>query len=241
MSDDELEARLRSALDELTRSAPLANPEHPRSGDPVDGPVVLAGVDGIAGGPGGDGASSSRRPPTKVDPKLFVAAACALVLVGGLTWFGLSRASKDHHPNVVSTSTTTPVSSTTVPTTSTITAPTTSSTTTEPLPTAANDLAPGPTQYQVDPSLLSLSGDASDIVQNIRWAAWEQSGATGYGTVDIEGCVPSCAQGTQTPTPVTIYLNDAVNGKFTLLTEDVSGGQPQNFSLVVGGWQRTNQ
>jgi hypothetical protein len=85
--------------------------------------------------------------------------------------------------------------------------------------------------------LISLSGDASNIVQNIRWAAWEQSGATGYGTVDEESCVPSCAQGSQTPTPVTIYLNDAVNGTFTQLTEYFVPGHPVTFSLVGNGWK----
>lgn len=127
---------------------------------------------------------------------------------------------------------------TTAVTTPTTIATSTSPPTTEALPTAATDLAPGPTQFQVEPATILLSGDASDVVQDIRWIAWEQSGATGHGTVDLEGCVPSCAQGSQTPTPVTIYLNDAVNGRFTLLTEDISGGRPQNFPLVGNGWQR---
>jgi hypothetical protein len=81
-----------------------------------------------------------------------------------------------------------------------------------------------------------LSGDATSYVQNIRWAAWEQSGATGHGTVTSEGCVPNCAQGTQTATPVTLYLNNAQSGHFTSLTEDITG-QPENKYMDMGeGW-----
>ena len=167
-----------------------------------------------------------------------ILAACSSATHRGTSTSKTSTSSTVVTPSTPSTTLTAPVtevSPTVVPPAAT---PSTSPTTTEALPTAANDLAPGPTQFEVEPTTIGLSGDGSDIVQDIRWAAWEQSGATGHGTVNIESCTPSCAQGAQTPTPVTIYLNDAVNGKFTLLTEDISGGRPQNFPLVGNGWQR---
>ena len=84
------------------------------------------------------------------------------------------------------------------------------------------------------PSTIDLSGDSTNVVESLRWAGWDEHGATGYGVVDILGCVPNCAQGSSVPTPVTIYLNDPVDGGFTLLTEDIRGQPSRNFTLPPG-------
>lgn len=81
------------------------------------------------------------------------------------------------------------------------------------------------------PSNINLSGDGSNIVYGLTWAAWDGKGATGNGTVDWEDCNPNCAGGSHTPTPVRIYLNDPVNGVFSLLTEEVKGQTP--FDIQV--------
>ena len=73
----------------------------------------------------------------------------------------------------------------------------------------------------VKPSTLYLSGDSTDIVTGLHWVGWDSHGATGYGTVDVLSCNPDCATGASFPAPVTIYLNDPVNGAFSLLTEEI--------------------
>lgn len=135
MRDDDIESRLHSALNELTRSAPLANPERPPASISAHRRPISGGATTMASGRHGDEDSSSSDSPKRFDAKLLLAVACALLLVGGLTWFGLSRPSKDHHSNVVSTSTTT-VPTTTPATTSTTPSPSSTTTTTPAVTTA---------------------------------------------------------------------------------------------------------
>jgi hypothetical protein len=56
---------------------------------------------------------------------------------------------------------------------------------------------------------------------------------TGTGIVEIQGCIPNCAQGTETPEPVTVVLSDPVAGPHDLghMTEVVSG---QNMAEMGG-------
>lgn len=83
----------------------------------------------------------------------------------------------------------------------------------------------------IKPTKIFLSGDSSNIITNITWASWSQAGAVGTGTVNVEGCVPDCASGTQTPTPATVSLTDVVNGQFTKLVEAIQGQSPNTESL----------
>ena len=50
-----------------------------------------------------------------------------------------------------------------------------------------------------------------------------QNGAVGTGTSDIQGCVPNCAQGSETPVPAKITFSNPVNGHFTKVVEIRNG------------------
>jgi hypothetical protein len=73
------------------------------------------------------------------------------------------------------------------------------------------------------PTSIYLSGDAGNVVVNLRWSSWTASSATGTGTSDIQGCVPDCASGTETPVPASITLVAPTNGYFTKLIERRAG------------------
>lgn len=83
----------------------------------------------------------------------------------------------------------------------------------------------------VKPTKIFLSGDSSNIVTGITWSSWGEQGAVGTGTVDVEGCVPDCASGSQTPTATTIRLSVVANGQFTHLEEAIQGQPPYSESL----------
>jgi hypothetical protein len=74
------------------------------------------------------------------------------------------------------------------------------------------------------PATIYFSGDAGDIATGLTWTLWSQTEAVGHGTRDILGCVPTCAQGSSTPYPVTITLTKPVNGQFTSLVELTAKG-----------------
>ena len=68
-------------------------------------------------------------------------------------------------------------------------------------------------------------GRRGNIATGLTWSLWNQTEAVGHGTRDELGCVPSCAQGTVTPYPVTLTLTDPVNGSFTSLLEQTADGK----------------
>ncbi len=74
-----------------------------------------------------------------------------------------------------------------------------------------------------EPAYIGFSGDAGNVVTSITWASWTATGATGTGTSNIQGCVPNCAQGSETPVSATITLSDPVGGQFTAYTETRNG------------------
>ena len=81
----------------------------------------------------------------------------------------------------------------------------------------------GPAYSGVEPQYVQFSGDAGNVVTAISWSSWTATKATGNGTVDLQGCVPDCATGSETPTPAYLVLSDPVNGKFTAIAEYVNG------------------
>jgi len=85
----------------------------------------------------------------------------------------------------------------------------------------------------IEPSLMQFSGDAGNIVTNIVWSSWNDLGAVGEGVWHYDNCVPDCAGGTVTPTPATIILSVASDGRFTQLTEELGGpfGGTLTFAL----------
>jgi hypothetical protein len=84
------------------------------------------------------------------------------------------------------------------------------------------------------PSEIDFSGDGGNIVTGINWTAWNANGASGTGTSNIQGCVPNCAQGSETPVTTTVTLSSPQNGHFTQI-----GEVRQGFSLNAsyGGTQ----
>jgi hypothetical protein len=81
----------------------------------------------------------------------------------------------------------------------------------------------GPAYSGIEPQYVQFSGDAGNVVAAISWSSWTATKATGTGTMDIQGCVPDCATGSETPTPAYLVLSDPVNGKFTAIAEYVNG------------------
>src|ERR1019366_2771250 len=68
-----------------------------------------------------------------------------------------------------------------------------------------------------------------NVVTALVWSSWNATGATGNGTVIIQDCNPNCAQGSQTPTPVTVTLGAVVGGYFTAMTESIQGLAPTYY------------
>jgi serine/threonine protein kinase len=73
------------------------------------------------------------------------------------------------------------------------------------------------------PATIAYSGDATNVVTGIQWASWTPTGATGYGTSDIDSCVPNCAQAPPNYVTTTITLSAAAGGRFTQMTETRNG------------------
>jgi hypothetical protein len=106
-----------------------------------------------------------------------------------------------------------------------------------PAPAQLPVLAAG-TYRGVEPGTIYFSGDAGNVVQVITWTSWNANGATGTGMSDIQGCVPDCATGSETPVPATITLSDPVNGAFRSITEVRDGntytGWPEGAATDPG-------
>ena len=85
------------------------------------------------------------------------------------------------------------------------------------------------------PSVIQFSGDDGDVVTGIQWSSWGRQRATGRGTVGLDDCTPSCAEGTTRYVAATITLSapDA-NGEWTVITE-AANGRTTTFSLA-GHW-----
>jgi hypothetical protein len=81
----------------------------------------------------------------------------------------------------------------------------------------------------VKPEWIAFSGDAGNVVTSITWSTWTSVRATGSGTSNIQGCVPNCATGTETPVAATITLYDPVNGKFTAVLEQRDGTETTSW------------
>jgi hypothetical protein len=59
---------------------------------------------------------------------------------------------------------------------------------------------------EIQPRQIYLSADGSRYVDHLTWAAWGQPQATATGTLKVNDCTPSCAQGTFSPYPATVTL-----------------------------------
>jgi hypothetical protein len=79
--------------------------------------------------------------------------------------------------------------------------------------------------------------DGGLSVNKIKWSTWDKSGATGTGTFNENLCEPSCVEGEEVSSPVTITLSDlkARKGKYYLRTLDISTLDGKDFP-----WGRAN-
>jgi hypothetical protein len=75
----------------------------------------------------------------------------------------------------------------------------------------------------IKPREVSFSGDAGNIVVKIKWARWTQTTAVGHGTSNIQGCVPNCAEGTETPVATRVTFSRPRAGRFTEVVEVRAG------------------
>jgi hypothetical protein len=71
----------------------------------------------------------------------------------------------------------------------------------------------------IRPTTIDFSGDGGNVVTGVAWSSWTTTQAVGQGTSDIQGCVPNCAQGSNTPVATTITLSNPQNGAFSQITE----------------------
>lgn len=84
------------------------------------------------------------------------------------------------------------------------------------------------------PSTIDISGDAGNIVTGLHWTNWTSSYAKGHGTSNIQGCVPDCASGSETPVATSITLKDpSSRGYFTKLVEH-RNGRTETFTYTPG-------
>lgn len=162
---------------------------------------------------------------------LVLMAVLALVLVFGVRLTTLST------PRVVTPASQPPTKIPVVPKSTPTTSPKISRSTSTTLPSASTTSPPTSTTIAGllpvliapgydgrNPVDIYLSGDAGNIVTNLEWSTWTGVEAIGHGTSNHEGCVPDCAQGTQTPEPTTLVLTDPVDGHYTHMTEMRMGG-----------------
>jgi hypothetical protein len=75
----------------------------------------------------------------------------------------------------------------------------------------------------IKPQVIAFSGDSGNIVTKIKWKRWNQTTAVGHGTSNLQGCVPNCAQGSETPVAATVTLSKPRKGHFTKIVEVRAG------------------
>lgn len=103
------------------------------------------------------------------------------------------------------------------------------------LPVTSLPIATLGTWTGIEPSLMQFSGDAGNIVTNIRWSSWTDRSAVGRGEWGHDNCVPDCAGGAVTAYPTTITLSDPSGGRLTQLTEAQSGPFGNTFTFALPG------
>lgn len=87
----------------------------------------------------------------------------------------------------------------------------------------------------IKPTTIDFSGDAGNVVTSIAWASWTGTQAVGHGTSNLQGCIPDCAQGSETPVPTTITVSNPQNGRFTRITE-TRNGMTTTGTYGSNGW-----
>jgi len=86
-------------------------------------------------------------------------------------------------------------------------------------------------------SIVFTCADATWAVDKIIWTSWSVDGAMGTGIEYLRSCVPNCAQGSATYSPVAISLSGAAAPYFRYTDAVVTNentGRSENSSLPHG-------
>ncbi len=59
---------------------------------------------------------------------------------------------------------------------------------------------------KTEPGTILTSGDGSTYAQGLTWSGWGTATSVGSGTMEVNNCTPTCAQGTFTGYPATVTL-----------------------------------
>jgi len=88
----------------------------------------------------------------------------------------------------------------------------------------------------IKPRVIFFSGDAGNVVTKIEWTRWTQTTAVGHGTSNIQGCIPNCAQGSETPVATSVTLSLPRSGHFTKVVEVRKGQTLVGHYGHLVGW-----
>jgi hypothetical protein len=84
---------------------------------------------------------------------------------------------------------------------------------------------------QAEPQTITLSQDGTINLGSITWAGWGTATATGTGLVYSDSCKPSCTQGAQSKTQVTITLTTLQKWQAGQAYDDMSvSGIPEPYT-----------
>jgi Protein kinase domain len=64
-----------------------------------------------------------------------------------------------------------------------------------------------PTAMKTEPAQIVTTGDGSGFLKGLTWSGWGTATAQGAGLLEIDNCVPNCAQGTFTGYQATVTLS----------------------------------
>jgi hypothetical protein len=87
----------------------------------------------------------------------------------------------------------------------------------------------------IKPKDLQISGDASWIINDVKWSSWGASVARGTGISDVDNCTPQCADGKHLTVRSQIALSKLgrVDGHEVYRCFDIKSTGPPSFALEV--------
>ena len=97
----------------------------------------------------------------------------------------------------------------------------------------------GSAWMKTEPTQIVTTGDGSGYVKNLTWSGWGNAQAVGVGVLEVDDCIPNCAQGTFTGHPATITLSGLTpfgNGKhaYSVMTISAPASPSPRESFTAG-------